>query len=438
MAVVDESLVETELETETRTESEAAQRAADDAFQSLMTVLRDMPDGLVVEQCANFERHLMTERLLTVARMSGSTGNVAIDRRRARNTLTNLGSQAGGQQQNSFGRSINRDARRAAAVAANDRLGQQLSDGAIAPESIDVLTKVADESTGEIPVELVDAILNMSPDQAARTVQDRLEADVDPNDVERQYRRQRRARRAYRYESSPGVGRPALSGIALEGPKADIARLWAQISASADAAYQAAGGRTRSAVDHKSLDNRLYDALVAALDGRGENSGFGRPSIVVTVDAEALFGDPGQAVVATQVGSGPIPESLLADYAGSGSIAVLLTHCDGSPLWLGRSRRPASHSQFLALAVRDRGCVLCRAGLDRCQAHHVIPWSSPGRGRTDIDQLALLCQQCHRDLHHRNHTLEFTHSAHSQRLWSTRPATPEETPAPKPRYRQRE
>ena len=48
-------------------------------------------------------------------------------------------------------------------------------------------------------------------------------------------------------------------------------------------------------------------------------------------------------------------------------IAGALFDTNGEILWLGRSRRHASAAQQLAVAIRDRGCVLCRSPMHRCR-----------------------------------------------------------------------
>ncbi|WP_423921545.1 HNH endonuclease signature motif containing protein [Candidatus Poriferisodalis sp.] len=56
-------------------------------------------------------------------------------------------------------------------------------------------------------------------------------------------------------------------------------------------------------------------------------------------------------------------------------------------------------AQWRALVARDRGCVICQAAPSWCEAHHIVPWKAPARGRTDIDNLALLCFRYHHQLH---------------------------------------
>ncbi|MEZ5168528.1 MAG: HNH endonuclease signature motif containing protein [Acidimicrobiales bacterium] len=78
----------------------------------------------------------------------------------------------------------------------------------------------------------------------------------------------------------------------------------------------------------------------------------------------------------------------------------------GRPIWVGRDERNATIAQWRALIARDRGCVGCGADPNRCEAHHIVFWEH--WGRTDIDNLVLVCTRCHHDLHHRGHTLRRT------------------------------
>ncbi len=402
---------------------------ADRLTAKLIETLRSLPDGEFIRLASAVERKLASERLLAAARVAGSTGDINLDRRRARNTLSDPGRS---------NRAVNAEARRAAAVAANDQLGDQLASGSITPDAIDALAKAADIKTGSIPADLLSAIDGLEPDQAARVVDRYVEDSVTVDDVEKRYRQQMKARRVYRYDASPGNGRPAMAGIGIEGPDAIIDRMLAELTAGADHAYQTSGGRNRHASEHATAEQRRFDAFTSLLNGAlPRPTGDGRPSVVVTIDAAELF-DQNDEAVATQLGTGPLPRSLLDEYLEHGRLAVLIRGLDDAPLWLGRTRRNASNGQFLALAVRDRGCVLCRAKLNRCHAHHLMPWTAPGRGQTDLDQLALLCQRCHGDLHHRSHTLYSTMSPSGTRLWATRPAEPHEIPAPAPAHRQRE
>jgi len=153
-----------------------------------------------------------------------------------------------------------------------------------------------------------------------------------------------------------------------------------------------------------------------------------RPTVVVVAGLDKLLGrDPGGP--AEQIGVGPIADSVLAAHLAETDIGVdfigAVFGAAGEPLWLGRRVRYATDAQFLALIVRDKGCTVCGAGYDRCQAHHLTPWNAPAAGETDLDKLAMVCDDCHHRLHDANETL------YRDRItgeWRTRPATATETP----------
>jgi hypothetical protein len=72
---------------------------------------------------------------------------------------------------------------------------------------------------------------------------------------------------------------------------------------------------------------------------------------------------------------------------------------------VGRASRTVTGRQFRALIARDRRCVVkgCRRRPAQCAAHHVRHWADGGR--TDLDNLVLLCHQHHHDHHDRQHDL---------------------------------
>ena len=76
--------------------------------------------------------------------------------------------------------------------------------------------------------------------------------------------------------------------------------------------------------------------------------------------------------------------------------AILDKH--GKVLALGRSRRLVSRAQRRALLIRDRMCQYPGCHSTRhLKAHHVVPWILGGR--TDLDNLILLCQWHHTVVH---------------------------------------
>ncbi len=311
-----------------------------------------------------------------------------------------------------------------------------MADGTITPDSLDALTRAADPDTGAIPEQLIDDVAGLSPGQTDHAVDRHLEDTADRDEVNERYRRQLQARTCRRGFRPAGEGKPDMATLTVAGPDAVIDRVWNQIRAAADAAYHTNGGRDRRVGEHVPWEHRLFDAAIALLDdtGGGSRPGAGsKPAVVLSIRLDDLGRRP-----ATQHGTGPISDQMFTDYAAGSPIYALFTDATGRPLWLGRTRRHATVAQFLTLAVRDRGCVLCGAEVQRCEAHHLVPWNAPAKGRTDIDNLALLCGPCHRELHQRNLTLCRPSRTSGKPGWRTRPAGPSETPPPRPRTIQRE
>jgi Domain of unknown function (DUF222)/HNH endonuclease len=77
---------------------------------------------------------------------------------------------------------------------------------------------------------------------------------------------------------------------------------------------------------------------------------------------------------------------------------------------LGRSARTATAAQRRALAIRDRGCTRpgCPRGPKWTTPHHVTFWAAQG-GETNINDLALVCERCHRLIHHGGWDIELRH-----------------------------
>ena len=89
-------------------------------------------------------------------------------------------------------------------------------------------------------------------------------------------------------------------------------------------------------------------------------------------------------VVIDDLNSGPTPVS-----AALGQTRI-------QPLAVGRAHRFATPAQRTALALRDGGCVMCGRPPAECQTHHLTDWAAGGR--TDLDQMVLLCWTHHRHI----------------------------------------
>jgi len=154
-------------------------------------------------------------------------------------------------------------------------------------------------------------------------------------------------------------------------------------------------------------EQRRADALVELADAYNAGTVTGgreRPQILVTVDVEQLAGRAGgRAVLDT---GETITIEAARRLACDADIATVLLKGGSEILDFGRTRRVASNTQYKALVIRDGGCRF--PGCDRppgwTQAHHIVEW--PDGGRTDLDNLVLLCLPHHHLIHHQHWRIE--------------------------------
>lgn len=208
-------------------------------------------------------------------------------------------------------------------------------------------------------------------------------------------------------------GARLLAGLA----RMDEERRRAERPDSAHAVRDETGPRDGSAEPSWSTSGRapgnLGPALVAAADllcSEVEAPVFAPAAdVVVHTDVESLRSSAGAVGernpaethgAPARIDDGPaVTSDLLQRLACDGRIQLSVDGPDGRTLDLGQKRRRPHHAQLQALWRRDRGCA--HPGCDRTRflhAHHVTPWAAGGR--TDLDNLVLLCGEHHRHLHH--------------------------------------
>jgi HNH endonuclease len=98
------------------------------------------------------------------------------------------------------------------------------------------------------------------------------------------------------------------------------------------------------------------------------------------------------------VGVGSVGAATAQKHACDSSLLGAVVDRHGKVLALGRTRRLVSKALRRALMIRDRMC--CYPGCHQTRhlkAHHVVPWILGGR--TDLDNLILLCQWHHTAVH---------------------------------------
>ncbi|WP_147258639.1 HNH endonuclease signature motif containing protein [Pseudonocardia hierapolitana] len=149
---------------------------------------------------------------------------------------------------------------------------------------------------------------------------------------------------------------------------------------------------------------RRADALLALVNGHahtdsdsdseagsGATVERGRAQVIVHLDATT-----GTA----RLDDGPeVPHPTAERLACDARVQLLLNDRRGNRMYPGRNRRLATPAQIAALTVRDgEGCQFPGCSHTRhLHAHHVIPWWFGGR--TDVDNLILVCSFHHRLIH---------------------------------------
>jgi Domain of unknown function (DUF222) len=276
-------------------------------------------------------------------------------------------------------------------------LADAMSAGAVSAEHADVVVKtlaalpaVARKEHGELVEQLlVREATNFDPTLLARLARHTANV-VDPDGSLRDQDWQDRNRTASLMANGDGTGtlRAILTAQAFDKLQTVLGALAHPVPAGPDGP------------DPRDAGQRLHDGLVTLADraldaGELPASGGTRTTVVVHVTAEQLASQAGLAVSAngTLVPVGPVLAT-----AGDSLIYTLVTNAKRVPLWLGRTTRIATPGQSVALAARDGGCTF--PGCDRppawCERHHVQEWAA-ANGRTDIDELALLCGFHHRE-----------------------------------------
>ena len=337
-------------------------------------------------------------------------------------------------------REARRRRRRAEALGRMPRVADALAAGAISAEHADALVRAAAATSAEAvdgDSALLAQVAAVPADRAGRHIEAWTQRHQDPFDLHEQHLRQRRRRRLNFADGEDGMLMAHAAFDRVLG-----AQFRSLINGIADRIWRAEGGRDNP--DSRSAEQRRLDALAIAVglepapsqvtqghgataESRQSDSGecmepandpvvatsgddgsarrvSRRHQVVVVASADMVTGKDPQGRCEIP-GIGPIPQSEMERLACDAELFGILFSGDGEPLWHGRAERRATDAQWRALVARDAGCVLCAAEPARCEAHHIVPWARPTHGPTDIDNMALLCNACHRRLHDHKHVL---------------------------------
>src|SRR6266571_1459667 len=337
-----------------------------------------------------------------------------------------------------------REVRLAGALADHDATREAMQAGRINPEQAQVITDALDGLSDAVSVDDKTEVEQRLLVQAGRLDPGQLRkeavaaaARIDPTgsgDLARMERAARAGRELTLVKGTDGMHH--LRGALDVEAAATLAAALDPLSAPASAH----GG----VKDPRSAGRRLADALVelarrALAGGALPVTGGLRPQGVATmtldqltdrIDRCARLAGPAPAGGCAQIAGATVREPLSAAAARriACDAAIIPAVLGGASQVLdwGRAARTATAAQRRALALRDQGCT--HPGCDRppewCQAHHLIDWDQGGP--TDLNGLALVCDQHHDIAHHDGWTL--TLNDDNQIVWTPPPTPPPEPP----------
>jgi hypothetical protein len=164
-------------------------------------------------------------------------------------------------------------------------------------------------------------------------------------------------------------------------------------------------GRLRHQPGNRSLtwEQLEVEALVAAIGG---GDGERRvPSICVLVDYDSLCDGLTSSSLCETDDATALPVATVRRLCCEAEIIPIVLDGHGQALDVGRAARVATPAQRLALRAMHRTCIHphCTVPFEDCHVHHVVPWYLGGR--SDIDNLAPLCNEHHHLVHEGGWTL---------------------------------
>ena len=161
--------------------------------------------------------------------------------------------------------------------------------------------------------------------------------------------------------------------------------------------------------DDRTAGQRRADALVDLARHSMSGSKLGstggmRPHLVITASVEALAGVKG-AEPADLEGVGPIANETLQRHACDATVSWLLAKTEINQE-TSHEHRQIPPSVRRALVARDKDCVFngCHRPASWCDGHHVRWWTRGGK--TELENLALLCGRHHRMVHEEGWSIE--------------------------------
>jgi len=212
------------------------------------------------------------------------------------------------------------------------------------------------------------------------------------------------------YKQSLDAEGPSFSEVPIEQRRADALELLAESALEGDLDPGTAGDRYQVVV-HVSggaLEKTEQQKLVAPID----------PGVEAAVFSGAVLENNVRVSAETS-------DRLACDRS-----QVVITHgSDGTVLDVGRKTRVIHPALRRALKHRDGSCRFPGCSQQRCDAHHVEHWAEGGK--TELDNLLLLCRYHHRALHEGGFRVELDADGISRFYAAAGWEIPEAPPAPR-------
>lgn len=150
-------------------------------------------------------------------------------------------------------------------------------------------------------------------------------------------------------------------------------------------------------------DQRVCDAFLETVRSAGRPGPSGSHVVVVHVPLATVVDDTSEVAGELERGE-MISGETVRRLACDATIVVALDDDVGHTMYEGRARRFPTDAQRREIMRRDRHCRFpgC-TNVTFTNVHHVAPWKPDGR--TDLDNLVLLCEHHHHRVHSRDWTM---------------------------------
>ncbi|MBG6095172.1 HNH endonuclease signature motif containing protein [Nocardioides luteus] len=304
----------------------------------------------------------------------------------------------------------------AASVAKYDVVAAGLAEGVVSQDKARVITKALDAIEADPAASVEDLILaeKLLVDYATRLTANELKivgkrilAEIDPDRFEQAEAKallaeeEHAQRRTFFHARDNGDG---TVDIQARVSRAVGARLRTILDSLAQPRKLSAENRGRKAPYDRLLGQAFARVIETYdVDQLPRHGGHGT-TVFITMSVEDLRNDLGTAALGFD--GDKIAAAEARRMACNADLVPVVLGTNSEILDFGRTARLAHPIQHRALRLRDKCCQAedCDAPAAWTEAHHLKPWSEGGR--TDLENMVLLCASDHRRIHDPNYGYE--------------------------------